>query len=333
MKVNIFTEAEMLKLRTTGIVTSYRGLKRALEEEGVEVAVNEKKGYDILHVHSFGPISLVRMIPEKKPVVVTTHTVPDEMGLLYRGGVYVQGLFEKYLGFVYSQADLLISPSLFAKERVQRMGVKSRIMVESNGIHTEKFSRSLEKRKQMRDSLGFSDDDFVVGCVGLPSKRKGLDVFVEVAKRLPELRFMWVGENIYGRLLKDYGYLEWLKKNLPENVVLTGYVDDIQAAYSSMDLFLFPTMIETEGLVVLEAACCGLPLVTSRVRGLSWLNEGEHCLKAESVEEYVEVVRLLMKDDVERKRLTSNAKKLAEEKDIRRVVKRIIGLYEELLNG
>ncbi|HEC81014.1 MAG TPA: glycosyltransferase [Thermoplasmatales archaeon] len=333
MKVNIFTEAEMLRLRTTGIVTSYRGLKKALEDEGVEVTVNKRKGYDVLHVHSFGPVSLFKVLREEKPVVITTHTVPDEMSLLYRGGVYVQGLFEKYLGFLYNKGDLLISPSVFAKNRVRRMGVKSRIVVESNGIHTEKFSRSLEKRKQLRNFLGFSDDDFVVGCVGLPSKRKGLDVFVEVTKRLPELKFMWVGENIYGRLLRDYGYLEWLKKNHPENLVLTGYVDDIQAAYSSMDLFMFPTMIETEGLVVLEAACCDLPIVTSRVEGLSWLEEGKHCLKAEDVDEYVEAVGWLMENPGETKRLMVNVKKLARERDIKQVVKKIIGLYEELLRG
>ncbi|HID26077.1 MAG TPA: glycosyltransferase [Thermoplasmata archaeon] len=331
MKINIFTEAEMLKLRTTGIVTSYKELKKALEYEGVEVVVNEKKDYDLLHVHSFGPLSLMKVLGEDKPVVITTHMVPDEIGLLYRGGVYFQGLFEEYLGFLYNQANLLISPSAFAKKRVQKMGVRSRIVVESNGIDTSKFYRSVEKRKQMRKQFGITDNDIVVGCVGLPSKRKGLDVFAEVAKCLPEIKFMWVGENIYGRLLKDYEYLRRLKEDHPKNVILTGYMEDIQAAYSSMDVFMFPTMIETEGLVAIEAACCDLPIITSRVEGLGWLEEGKHCLKAHTLEEYVNAVTTLIEHPEETKQLATAAKNLAKEKDITRVVKKVVSLYETLI--
>jgi len=331
MNVNIYTEVELAGINTTGIVTSYKGLKTALEGEGVNVTVNAKDGYDIIHIHSFGPLSLIKAIFEKKPVVITTHTVPDEMSLLYRGGRYVQGVFEKYLGFVYNQADLLICPSEFAKNRIKKMGVRSRAVVVSNGINIDKFRSSEIKRKIFRGRYNIYDDTTVVGCVGIPSKRKGLDIVVDLAYRLPDVCFFWIGKNVYGRLLKDYKYLEDLKVSHPKNLIITGYVDDIQAAYSGMDIFLFPTMIETEGLVILEATCSNLPIVTSRVDGLSWIEDKRQCLKSDNIDGYVDAISTLINNPKIGEELVDNAKELTVEKDISRVIKRIIKLYESLL--
>lgn len=331
MRINIWTEIELTSIKTTGIVTGYKGLMQALKEEGIEVVVNAKKDYDILHVHSFGPLSLGKALFEKKPVVITTHTVPDEMSLLYRGGVYIQPLFEKYLGFVYNQADLLICPSEFAKNRVKKMGVSSRIVVESNGIFLHKFFRSDEKRKMFRKSYGISDDECVIGSVGIPSKRKGLDVVVKLAEEFSDVRFFWIGENVYGRLLKDYRYLEQLNRNHPSNLFITGYVDDIVAAYSGMDIFLFPTMIETEGLVILEATCSDIPIITSTVEGLSWITDKKQCLKASTIDQYRQAITLLKNKPEKGKDLVENAKDILIQKDIKRVIKNIIKEYEGLL--
>jgi len=331
MKINIFTEIELTKIKTTGIVTGYKGLMDGLKNEGVEVVVNAKDDYDILHVHSFGPLSLFKAIREKKPVVITTHTVPDEMSLLYRGGRYIQGLFEKYLTIVYNQADLLISPSEFARKRIEKMGVTSTIVVESNGIHTKRFSRSQKKRQSFRKKYNIDDNEPVIGCVGLPSKRKGLDVFVDLAHRLSDVKFLWIGENVYGRLMKDYRYLEQLKMNHPKNLIVTGFVDDIQAAYSGMDIFVFPTMIETEGLVILEATCSDLPLITSTVEGLNWVEDKTQCLKATTTEEYAKAISTLINHPEKAEKLVKSAKRLTVEKDITVVIKRIIKLYESLL--
>jgi len=331
MKVNIFTELELTNIKSTGIVTSYKGLKEGLESENIKVTINEKDGYDILHIHSFGPLSLIKAIREKKPVVITTHTVPDEIPLLYRGGKYFEGLFEKYLTFMYNQADLLISPSEFTKSRVKNIGVKSKIVAESNGINVNKFHKSEEKREQFRKKYGIKKDETLVGCVGLPSKRKGLDIVEKVAKKLPDVKFIWIGENVYGRLLKDYKYLEGLKKKHPENLIIAGYVDDIQAAYSGMDIFIFPTMIETEGLVVLEAVCSDLPLITSKIDGLYWVKDKDQCLKADSIEEYVNAINMLINNPKKVKDLVTSSKKLIDEKNMSVVIKRIIKLYETLL--
>ncbi|MFO7677236.1 MAG: glycosyltransferase family 4 protein [Thermoplasmatota archaeon] len=331
MRINIFTEIELTSIRTTGIVTSYKGLKKGLIQEGVEVVVNAKNDYDILHVHSFGPLSLGKILREKKPVVITTHTVPDEISLLYRGGFMVESLFEKYLAFFYNQADLLICPSEFAKNRIKRMDVSSRIVVESNGIDVNKFFRSEEKRQRFRKLYNIKESEVVIGSVGIPSKRKGLDVVVKMAEQFADVKFFWIGENVYGRLLKDYTYLKQLYSQHPKNLVITGYVKDIQAAYSGMDIFLFPTMIETEGLVILEATCSELPIIASTVEGLSWIEDKKQCLKAKSIEEYIKAISTIIQHPQKGKELVKSAKELTVEKDMNTIIKKMINHYENIL--
>ncbi|MDG6217895.1 MAG: glycosyltransferase family 4 protein [Candidatus Thermoplasmatota archaeon] len=331
MKINIFTEAELAGIKTTGIVTSYKTLKEGLEKQKIEVSVNKKNGYDLLHVHSFGPLSLLKAMREKKPVVMTTHTVPEEISILYWGGRYIQKIFDKYLIYVYNQSDMLISPSNFAKTRLQELGVKSKIVVESNGIKKGNFSKSKEKRKIFREKFDIGEDEVVIGCVGLPSKRKGLDVFHEVSKKHPDKKFIWIGENIYNKLLKDYKYLKILEENSNDNFILTGFVDDIQAAYSAMDIFMLPTMIETEGLVVLEAISSDLPVITSKVQGLDWIKEKNHCLKASNIQEYTEAINDLLENPEKTKKMIEKSKDLLSKKDINQVIPRIIELYKTLI--
>lgn len=332
MKINIFTEAELAGIKTTGIVTSYKTLKEGLEKQKIEVSVNKKNGYDLLHVHSFGPLSLFKAMREKKPVVMTTHTVPEEMSFLYRGGQLIQKIFDKYLIYVYNQSDLLVSPSYFAKKRLQELGVKSKIIVESNGIKKGNFTKSKEKRKIFREKFGIIEDEIVIGCVGLPSKRKGLDVFHEVSKKHPDKKFIWIGENIYNKLLKDYKYLKLLKENSNDNFILTGFVDDIQGAYSAMDIFMLPTMIETEGLVVLEAISSDLPVITSRIEGLDWIKEKNHCLKASNIIEYTEAINDILENPEKTKKMIEKSKELLSKKDINQVIPRIIELYKALID-
>jgi len=330
MIINIFTEAELANIKTTGIVTSYKTLKEGLEKQGIKVYVNKKKGYDILHIHSFGPLSLLKALREKKPVVMTTHTVPEEISLLYCGGWLIQKIFDKYLIYVYNQSDILISPSDFAKKRLQELGVKSKIVVESNGIKKDNFIKLKEKRKIFREKYNIKENEKVIGCVGLPSKRKGLDIFQELAKKHTDKKFIWIGENIYNKFLKDYKYLKELQENSNENFILTGFVEDIQAAYSAMDIFMLPTMIETEGLVVLEAMSSDLPVITSRVEGLEWVEEKKHCLKASNIQEYSEAINKILENTKETEKMIKNSKELLIKKDINKVVPKIIIIYNTL---
>lgn len=331
MKINFYTETELINMDSTGLVTAYKELREALEKRGIDTVVNAKNDYDLIHIHSFGFLSLYRVLKDEKPVAITTHTVPDEMSLLYRGGWIIESLVKRYLRFFYNQADLLISPSEFARERVKEIGVEKDPVVISNGIDPEKYSYSQEKEEKFREKHGYSEDETIIGCVGLTSKRKGLEKFAETAEKLPGKKFVWVGKNEYGRLLKDYRYLKKLERDRPENMEMTGFVEDIQAAYSAFDIFLFPTKIETEGLVVLEAASADLPVITSNIEGLNWLEDGENCLKGSDPEEYAEKINELEGEPELREKMIEGGKKVLERKKFSNVAEKITGKYREVI--
>lgn len=317
-------------METTGLVTSYKRLVETLKDRGLDVEVNADGDYDILHAHSMGPLAVKKIIEEKNPVVMTSHTIPQELAVTFKGGTYLSRLLKGYMKFVYNSADLIISPSPYTKERLRKMGVKRNIIVQSNGIERERFKRDAEKGREFREKYDIPQDSNLIGCVGFPSKRKGLDVFVELAKKMPDTGFLWAGKNVFGRLLRSYSYVENIKKRHPDNLLVPGFVEDIQAAYSAMDVFLFPSRVENEGIVVLEAMSSQLPVITSRIGGLSWCKEGKYCLKASEVEEYIKKIEILLSDQEKRKKLVDGSKEILEKKDIYKVADNLIRIYRKL---
>ncbi|MCX7010064.1 MAG: glycosyltransferase, partial [Kiritimatiellaeota bacterium] len=58
------------------------------------------------------------------------------------------------------------------------------------------------------------------------------------------------------------------ERNLESSVTFTGYVDNVQDYLHAVDLFVFPSESEAQGLAVLEALACKVPVIASRVPGI-----------------------------------------------------------------
>lgn len=133
------------------------------------------------------------------------------------------------------------------------------VKVIHNGIDLDVFypqednirAQWLKKNPDMRYAL--------LGVAFYWDKRKGLDVFVELSKRLPkEYQIILVGTN------------EGTDQLLPENVISihrTSSQQELAEIYSAADLFVNPTREETFGLVNAEALACGTPVLTFQTGG------------------------------------------------------------------
>ena len=110
--------------------------------------------------------------------------------------------------------------------------------------------------------------------------RKGLLDFLELARRMPEVRFLWFGwtdPRLLPREIND------ALDAAPDNVMFPGYVDreQLREAYCGADVFAFLSHEETEGIVVLEALACGIPVVVRDIPVYQdWLTDGVHVRKA-----------------------------------------------------
>ena len=99
-----------------------------------------------------------------------------------------------------------------------------------------------------------------------------------------------------------------LPKTIPSNVRFCGYAPDIIAAYKEGDIFFFPSYEENQGMVILEAAAMGLPIV---IRDLpvyrGWLKNNINCLIGKNDRELKKQLQRLIKSPALRKKLSNGA--------------------------
>ena len=110
-----------------------------------------------------------------------------------------------------------------------------------------------------------------VGRLASEERYKGFDQVIEampqLIKRFPDLKYLIVGDGQRSRRLEDK--IEAL--GLSDHVIFTGYVSEYEkiAHYNLADVYVMPSTGEGFGIVLLEAAACGVPVVGSRVDGSS----------------------------------------------------------------
>lgn len=312
----------------TGILSSYRNQKKILRGLDIHFSEEWDDSCDILQVNTpwLNSLRLIKRARRQgKKVVIWSHVTAEDTQQVFRFAPYVFPLIKRYLAYAYSQADAVFCPSAYTKSLLLAYGLpEKKLIVVSNGVDTKIFRKDEKKREVLRQKKNMKG--IVVGTVGLAIPRKGIDDFLFLAKKFPQHIFVWYGK-IYNSFL-----VRALPEDLPGNLSFTGYVDDVQAAFNSLDVFVFPSVEENQGMVLLEAAAIGLPLLVRDIpvyRG--WLRHDENCLKAKSQEEFKKYLGMLINDESLRCRLGENALKLAAENDLGRLKEKTIAAYVDLL--
>ena len=123
-----------------------------------------------------------------------------------------------------------------------------------NAIQIEKFKFSLDYRNEIREEFHIPNNQKVVGMVGILNTFKNQKFLNEIAKDLPQVTFLFVGEG------PDRLMLEEQSKEL-ENVIFTGRRNDVHKFYSAFDVFAFPSLYEGFPMVLVEAQCSGVNII------------------------------------------------------------------------
>lgn len=219
---------------------------------------------------------------------------------------------------------MLICPTEYSKGIVRReLRISKPIKLISNGVDTQKFIRSIEKRKQFRKRYRLNKTTIL--AVGMPTRRKGFFDFIEISKSVNKFPFMWVGKRAFPLIQPNYN----INSN---NIIMPGFVEDIVSAYSGGDIFCSPSYYEGEGIAIFEAISCGLPVI---IRDLPTYEgrffDGKNCLKARTNKEFIEKITFLIDNPDECKRIAKNGLKTAKEFDIKNTGKQIYETYMELM--
>ena len=332
MKVLLYFESESL-IQTSGIGRAFAHQKAALTSAGIEYTTDPwDEDYDILHINTYGlnSESIIRNARKNgKKVVYHAHSTEEDFRNSFIMSNMLAPVVKQRLISLYTKGDVIITPTPYSKSLLRNYGITLPIYAVSNGIELPLYAPDEEKIKAFRKYFTLQDNDKVVIGVGLPFERKGILDFIEVAKTLPEYKFIWFGE-INPMLVPSE--INRAIDNHPSNCIFPGYVKGpiIQGAYQNADCFFFPSYEETEGIVVLEALASHQNVVVRDIGVFDpWLVDKVHCYKGRDNNEF----KSLVEGCVE-KTLPSTKEagyKVVEERSIDKIGQELKAIYEDVM--
>jgi len=243
------------------------------------------------------------------PIVSTHHTLYTEYShyLPILPEAMTKTMLVRLMQWYYDRCSAVVVPSRPVEEVLRHYKITTHIEVIQSGIaNTEKYSRNESRR-----FFNISDDTFLLLYVGRVAWEKNLGLllksFREIRGKYPNTRLMIAGSGPYERACK------MLAKTLriEDCITFSGMLsqDDVRKAYSAADLFVFPSLTETQGLVLSEALTAGLPCVAVRAAGTPDIIEDgvDGFLADNSVSSFSGYIDKLISDDKLRAQLSQAA--------------------------
>ncbi len=204
---------------------------------------------DVVHVVNPALLGIAGVAAARRrrtPLVCSYHTDIAAYASYYHLG-WMRPAIWWLLRSLHRRATVNLVTSAAALEQLRRAGVP-RIRMWRRGVDLDRF-RPDEHRAAPSGAQ-------VALYVGRLAEEKGLARLAEL-REIEDLRLVVVGEGpARNTLVNQLG---------TEGVELTGRLDgeDLAGAYRCADVFVFPSVTETLGLVLLEALACGLPVVAA----------------------------------------------------------------------
>jgi len=254
---------------------------------------------DIVHLHTPAQIGLLGMLIAKKehlPLVATYHTDLVEYAAIYKRtilGLFVLSLIFPIVSFdirtfkdflwtlkpawpiakwnqrnvkrmikvFLNHCDLVLSPSQKIKNKLQTYAVSTPIKILPTGADTEEIQTV--NKINFRKLYHLNKTQPLLLFVGRLAKEKNIELILRamplVLKEVPNAKLVIIGEGPNRQNLAKI----IAKLKIQTKVILTGYVSNAIkiAAYQACDIFIFPSLTETQGLVINEAALQAKPII------------------------------------------------------------------------
>lgn len=136
------------------------------------------------------------------------------------------------------------------------------VIIIPNGIDTDKFKYSDEKRIAFRKKMGFSNE-LLIGNIGRFQGQKNhnfmIEIMKEVIKLRPDAKLLLVGNGDLLPIIKQ----KVIDVNLSNQVLFLGEQNNIDTFLSAIDVFIFPSIYEGFGIAAVEAQAAGAKVIMS----------------------------------------------------------------------
>lgn len=334
MKIYIYKGGLSLVAKS-GVGSAIRHQEKMLRAAGVTVTDVWKES-DIVQINTVLPDSpLVARLARRqgKKVVYYGHSTMEDFKNSFIGSNLAAPLFKKWICHCYRQGDLVITPTEYSRKLLMSYGLHREICALTNGVDTEFFHKTEQAGGQFRARFHIPVDKKVVISAGHLIHRKGIEDFLEMARRMPDVVFLWFGGGNNALIPPE------IKKAVAEkleNVIFAGFLPPkiLRDAYCGADVFAFFSYEETEGIVVLEALSCEIPVVVRDIPVYEgWLTDGRQVRKATNLDSYEQAIRGILftepREEVQRR--TRAGRILAEEHNMKVTGEKLYRIEQKLL--
>jgi len=290
--------------------------------------------YNLIHTHASKDLWLLvpalKFIRNRTPLLLTKHT----------GSFIIKK--DKIHSWLYRRVNYAIAISNVIKQNLLETTTldKDKIILHYNGVDCNKFDPAKYNGNMVRQEFNIKESDLLIGMVARFSSGKGHEEFITSAKKLNEkhsnLRFIIVGEASRG----ESSYESHIKKLTSDislqNIIFTGFRDDIPEVIAAMDIFIIPSHAEAFGVALVEAMAMGKPSVCSNSDGiLDIAVDGKtgYLFENKDSEDLKNKIELLIQSPDTRKAFGEEARKRAiKHFDFDKLINGLVDIYLRIIN-
>ena len=329
MSIYLYRGGEKLVGRS-GVGQAIRHQAECLSRCGLPVTDRFAPDTDAVHINTVLPDAVVTALLARlrgRKVVWYGHSTMEDFRGSFRGSDLLAPLFRRWLTFCYGLGDVVLTPTPYSRRLLAGYGLRKPVYSLSNGVDVDFFHPDAAAKDTFRKRYHLGANEKTVISVGHTIARKGLPEFLELARRMPDVRFLWFGWTD-PRLVP--AAITRAIRNAPPNVLFPGFVDRerLREAYQGADVFAFLSHEETEGIVVLEALACGIPTVLRDIPVYDgWLEDRKTVYKASNPGEFQRIVMDLLAGTLPD--LTAAGRQAAEERSLETVGERLKVIYRK----
>ncbi len=265
---------------------------------------------DIIHLNNEYTVAWLGLTYARHrgiPSVYTFHTLWEEYFKCYSHAVpdfALKKLGKDIVKFYLKKVDEIIVPTYRIGKVVDRYCIEKDYDILPTGIPDDiaKFDKKYVSVffNRMHKLLPYVQKKHILLYTGRIVKEKNLDFLIdmlgEVRKTVNDAVLLFVGGGPYEEELKKYAK----SKPYSWNICFAGYRkrDELSYLYNFADVFVFPSLTDTQGLVTVEAMMCGLPVVAIGEMGTLDVMQGDNggFMVKNDIHEFSEKVCLLLKD-------------------------------------
>lgn len=327
MSIYLYRGGEKLVGRS-GVGQAIRHQEESLTRCGLTVTDHFTVDTSVVHINTVLPDSVLTALLARlrgRKVVWYGHSTMEDFRSSFRGSNLLAPLFRRWITFCYGLGDVVLTPTPYARRLLAGYGLRKPVYSLSNGVDTDFFHPDPAARRTFHRRYGLTEDARVVISVGHTIARKGIIEFLDLARQMPDVRFLWFGWTD-PRLIP--AKINRAIRNAPPNVLFPGFVDreQLREAYQGADAFAFLSHEETEGIVVLEALACGIPTVLRDIPVYDgWLEHGKNVYKASNTAEFQQIVMRLLGGKLPD--LTAVGREVAEARSLKSVGEHLRAIY------